>query len=168
MMKRRNKAVRLYLKELRRALDCPGNLKRAFTDNMRDMLGDVSETATLAELYEEFGTPEDIAAGFDATENLYALKAQAKRLGRIMTGLSAVTGGICAILIALLLIPNPFIQHQSYTFSTKSDDTWILSVEQSSPNVYIITIGGNMNGKSASDELIITTEADGTRTEGTS
>ena len=155
-MKQRNPAVKQYLAEIRRALSCPRNLKRAFIGNMRRMLSDVSPTATLAELYEEFGTPEAIADGFDRTENAYALRAYAKSLGRTTAVLASLSAVICTALVVLALIPNPFVPSYTLDFTSNSNRVTIVSVTRNEVGDYLVQLVGSISPEDVLDHITIT------------
>ena len=94
------KIIRSYLSKVSEKLVCPKSLKAAFLSDLREriqLFQSPDRELTLEVLCEEFGSPEEIAAGFFNREDYEELLNKAKiRVVRWKI--------ICALVVVLLLV----------------------------------------------------------------
>lgn len=106
MNKENSEVMRQYLKELSEKLNCPKSVKSVF---ISELTGDIEEFAedrgeiTIADLYKEFGSPQDISDGFYDREDYKDLLEKAKKKLFKWRVCSAVAFVFTVILIALLI-----------------------------------------------------------------
>ncbi len=94
-----NSNIKQYLREVSAKLSCPKGVKSVFLRQLKGEIlafADNSTTITVDELYSQFGTPEEIAAGFFDRDDYSAMLKKAKR--------RAVIWMCASIILAILLI----------------------------------------------------------------
>lgn len=101
----KNTLEKQYIKKLKRELGGTTEVKRSFlaeiSADIHDYLSQ-HETATLGELYAEFGSPADVAASFVDKKELSELKGRAKKRSSLMIG------GLSALLVACIVLIAAF------------------------------------------------------------
>ncbi len=98
------KIIKEYIKEVKQALHCPLTIKLSFIKDLKRQLKDYYSDAevTKEQLYLEFGSPEDIAAGFAGHNNIDKYKQQAK-VYKILFILASVLAAVVAIFATVCL-----------------------------------------------------------------
>lgn len=104
--KTNNKIYKLYIKELNNSLICSSSLKKAFIKDLKQQLsGMEDEVLSTEDLHRKFGTPNDIAKGFENRDDIDRLKRAAKKYHRskIVFWISLLLAFL-AILISIIVI----------------------------------------------------------------
>ena len=97
-----NSDIKQYLQEVSAMLCCPKGVKSVFLRQLKGEILDFMETnttITVDELYNRFGTPEEIAAGFFDRDDYSAMLKKAKRRSKIWMG-------FCIVLAILLIVSS--------------------------------------------------------------
>lgn len=103
-MKKNKHIIQQYLKEITAALNCPKSVKAVYASDLKnDILNYLSDndsdSISINELYDKFGTPEDIADGFYDKNDYKLLLKKAKRRAALWMFVS-----IFAIIFVVLII----------------------------------------------------------------
>lgn len=101
-----NSNIKQYLKEVSATLSCPKGVKSVFLRQLKsDILAfaDNSTVITVDELYRQFGTPEEIAAGFFDRDDYSAMLKKAKRRANIWMCLSIVATVLFIVTVIMII-----------------------------------------------------------------
>lgn len=111
-MKRNDEIVaQTYLRELSAALICSRSVKRAFLSDIKYRIAElksVNASITAEELYQEIGSPSEIAAGFEKREDIKILKAKIRRRSIFCLIMSSVALLILVILAIIILSDDDY------------------------------------------------------------
>ena len=100
-----NSNIKQYLKEVAATLSCPKGVKSVFLRQLKsDILAfaDNSTVITVDELYSQFGTPEEIAAGFFDRDDYGVMLKKAKRRAAIWMCVSVILTVLLVIAVCLI------------------------------------------------------------------
>lgn len=100
-----NSNIKQYLKEVSAKLSCPKGVKSVFLRQLKSDILNCSETNTtisVDELYSQFGTPEEIAAGFFDRDDYSAMLKKAKKRAAIWMCISVILTVLLVIAVCLI------------------------------------------------------------------
>ncbi len=101
-----NSNIKQYLKEVSAKLSCPQGVKSVFLRQLKsDILAFTDNNTTIAvdELYSQFGTPEEIAAGFFDRDDYSVMLKKAKRRANIWMWVGIGTTVLLCIAIIMII-----------------------------------------------------------------
>jgi len=101
--------IKRYLKEVSAKLSCPRSVKSVFIRELKsDILASTEgkEDISLKELYDKFGTPDEISSGFFDRKDYDVLLKKARKRAAIGIGIGIISSIflIAAIIIIIELI----------------------------------------------------------------
>lgn len=101
-MKKNNRVVKQYLKEVSDGLDCPRSVKSVFISEFKSDIFNyaANDIVDMDDLYDKFGTPESIADGFCDKNDYKLLLKKAKKRSFVMKLIFAV---LIIILLAVII-----------------------------------------------------------------
>lgn len=102
-----SKTAKKYLRDISKKMSCSGSLRHVLLGELRTRVYDFAaeqSAVTFESLCEQFGTPEEVARGFDCTEVTEDIKNRAKKyFGAKITAI-ALAVALVAVLIFLVVV----------------------------------------------------------------
>lgn len=99
MKKTNEKTVKNYIKELKSNLICSSSMKKAFLSTVKQRISELEDEISVLSkenLYQEIGSPEEIATGLENRVDIELLKKRAQRY--------TITKIVCSLCLALALL----------------------------------------------------------------
>ncbi|MBQ9780052.1 MAG: hypothetical protein IJW00_03810 [Clostridia bacterium] len=108
MKKQNNKIVNEYIKEISKALTCSKDMKTALLHELEQQARELEskvQSLTADDLYNEIGSPQEIALGFESRADIEAIKKNATkyRKAKIICLISSILA-VIAVVIAIVII----------------------------------------------------------------
>lgn len=100
-----SKTVKNYLRDIGKRMSCSGSLRHVLLGELRSRVYDFAaerSAVTFEVLCEQFGTPEQVARGFDCTEMTENIKKRAKKY--FGTKIAAITLAVALVGVTLFLV----------------------------------------------------------------
>lgn len=117
-MKRNDEiVVQTYLRDLSAALICSRSVKKAFLSDIKYRIAElksVNAILTAEELYREFGSPSEIANGFEKREDIKILKSRIKRRNMFCLIMSSLAVLILVVLVIVLLSDDDYYTTEKF------------------------------------------------------
>ncbi len=105
MKTKRNKAVHGYIREINKSLTCSKDMKKALLHEIEQQvleLEDRIQVPTIDDLYNEIGSPQEIAQGFESKTDIEAIKKKSTKYRKAKT--ICLISSILAIIVTVIAI----------------------------------------------------------------
>ena len=102
-----SKTAKKYLRDISKKMSCSGSLRHVLLGELRSRVYDFAaeqSAVTFESLCEQFGTPEEVARGFDCTEVTEDIKNRAKKYFGAKIAVIALAVALVAVLIFLVVV----------------------------------------------------------------
>ena len=102
-----SKTAKKYLRDISKKMSCSGSLRHVLLGELRSRVYDFAaeqSAVTFESLCEQFGTPEEVAHGFDCTEVTEDIKNRAKKYFGAKISAIALAVALVAVTAFLIVI----------------------------------------------------------------
>lgn len=107
MTRNNGKTVKKYLRDIGQKMSCSGSMRYALLGELRSRVYDFAveqPAVTFEALCEQFGTPEEVARGFDCTEVTEDIKNRAKKYFGAKIAAIALAVALVAVTVFLVVV----------------------------------------------------------------
>ena len=105
-MKMQNKVCRKYLRDVKAKLPCSGSVKQVLIKDLGERISEFAAEQQISydELCLQFGTPAEVAHGFEGAEVSSDIKTRAKRYFKAKIAAAVLAALLVAVTVLLVVI----------------------------------------------------------------
>ena len=105
-MKMQNKVCRKYLRDVKAKLPCSGSIKHVLIKDLGERISEFAAEQQISydELCLQFGTPAEVAHGFEGAEVSSDIKTRAKRYFKAKIAAAVLAALLVAVTVLLVVI----------------------------------------------------------------
>ena len=105
-MKMQNKVCRKYLRDVKAKLPCSGSIKQMLIKDLGERISEFAAEQQISydELCLQFGTPAEVARGFEGAEVSSDIKTRAKRYFKAKIAAAVLAALLVAVTVLLVVI----------------------------------------------------------------
>ena len=105
-MKMQNKVCRKYLRDVKAKLPCSGSIKQMLIKDLGERISEFAAEQQISydELCLQFGTPAEVAHGFEGAEVSSDIKTRAKRYFKAKIAAAVLAALLVAVTVLLVVI----------------------------------------------------------------
>lgn len=105
-MKMQNKVCRKYLRDVKAKLPCSGSVKQVLIKDLGERISEFAAEQQISydELCLQFGTPAEVAHGFEGAEVSFDIKTRAKRYFKAKIAAAVLAALLVAVTVLLVVI----------------------------------------------------------------
>ena len=105
-MKMQNKVCRKYLRDVKAKLPCSGSVKQVLIKDLGERISEFAAEQQISydELCLQFGTPAEVAHGFEGAEVSSDIKTRAKRYFKAKIAAAVLAALLVAVAVLLVVI----------------------------------------------------------------
>ena len=105
-MKMQNKVCRKYLRDVKAKLPCSGSIKQVLIKELGERISEFAAEQQISydELCLQFGTPAEVAHGFEGAEVSSDIKTRAKRYFKAKIAAAVLAALLVAVTVLLVVI----------------------------------------------------------------
>ena len=105
-MKMQNKVCRKYLRDVKAKLPCSGSVKQVLIKDLGERISEFAAEQQISydELCDQFGTPAEVAHGFEGAEVSSDIKTRAKRYFKAKIAAAVLAALLVAVTVLLGIV----------------------------------------------------------------